>query len=92
MRDLHELKIWLKYADAVFRGEKTFEFRRGNRPYKVGDHIRFKVFDPETKEFKDHPINDKLYEITYLLTESDVFAITGQTKLYVVFSIKEVEP
>lgn len=33
----HTLKICKKYADAVMSGAKTFEIRKNDRGYKVGD-------------------------------------------------------
>lgn len=33
----HRLKIQEQYADAVLNGTKTFEIRKNDRGYKVGD-------------------------------------------------------
>lgn len=33
----HRLKIFVKYADAIMSGAKTFEIRKNDRGYKVGD-------------------------------------------------------
>lgn len=43
----HRLKIQEQYADAVLNGTKTFEIRKNDRGYKVGDEI---VFDVVTNE------------------------------------------
>lgn len=47
----HELKTWpAPFADIV-RGAKTFEFRRIDRPYSVGDHLLLREYDPEREQY-----------------------------------------
>ena len=43
----HRLKVFVKYADAIMNGTKTFEIRKNDRGYEVGDKI---VFDVVTNE------------------------------------------
>lgn len=56
----HRLKVFIKYADAIMDGTKTFEVRKNDRGYKVGDKI---VFDVVTNEgyavgaAARHPLN-----------------------------------
>ena len=79
---IHELKIYKSFADAIISGDKTFEGRNNDRGFQKGDKVRFKVEDlPEKRE--DHPISEKLYEITYVLNS------WGINEGFVVFSIKE---
>lgn len=33
----HRLKVFIKYADAIMNGTKTFEIRKNDRGYEVGD-------------------------------------------------------
>lgn len=35
----HELKILKPYYEAVKAGDKTFELRKDDRPYKIGDTL-----------------------------------------------------
>ena len=37
---IHELKILPKYYEAVLMGNKTFELRKDDRDYRVGDTVR----------------------------------------------------
>ncbi|GEM_PF-823375 len=46
----HRLKVFVKYADAIMNGTKTFEIRKNDRGYEVGDKI---VFDVVTNEGYD---------------------------------------
>lgn len=63
---LHVLKIKNEYLVEIFCGRKTFELRRDDRDYKVGDLIHFVDIngdEVDTKEFN----KGNLYEITYIL-------------------------
>lgn len=66
----HRLKIQEQYADAVLNGTKTFEIRKNDRGYEVGDKI---VFDVVTNEgyavgaAARHPLNGAAYRIDYIL-------------------------
>lgn len=44
---LHELKILPQYYDAVVNGIKTFEIRKNDRNYSVGDTIKLREFDKD---------------------------------------------
>lgn len=56
----HRLKVLIKYADAIMNGTKTFEVRKNDRNFKVGDKI---VSDVVTNEgfavgaAARHPLN-----------------------------------
>lgn len=62
----HELKLDIGFCDLVYTGVKTFEVRRNDRDYKIGDLVKFNpvgvLFQPV-----EHPIKDKVYKITYIL-------------------------
>jgi hypothetical protein len=47
----HCLKTWPEFWDAVARGEKTFEVRRGDRGFKVGDTLVLEKWDSETGHY-----------------------------------------
>ncbi|BDR73357.1 hypothetical protein K144316041_23680 [Clostridium tetani] len=42
----HELKIWPEYFKAVKNGTKTFELRKNDRDFKVGDILVLKEWKP----------------------------------------------
>ena len=37
---MHEIKIYPSYYRAIYSGEKTFELRKNDRDYEVGDILR----------------------------------------------------
>jgi hypothetical protein len=41
----HELKIWPPYFEAVASGAKTFEIRKDDRGFKVGDVLVLRELD-----------------------------------------------
>ena len=83
----HEIKILEDFADSVLSGDKPFEVRKNDRGYQRGDIVKFKVIT-EGKAFvflrDDHPLNDKEYMITYVLSG------WGIQEGYVVFGIEPV--
>jgi ASC-1-like (ASCH) protein len=80
----HILKIEQQFADVITSGDKTFEIRKNDRAYQKGDKVKFQVIDLETKALRSHCIHNKLFEITYVLSN------WGIESGYVVFGIKEV--
>lgn len=70
-RTVHELKLSLNFCDAVYAGIKTFELRKNDRGFQTGDLIRFTPVKFDESElaarFPEHPVQKKLYEITYIL-------------------------
>lgn len=42
----HELKIWPSYFDAVASGIKTFEWRKNDRDFAVGDQLVLREWNP----------------------------------------------
>lgn len=80
----HKIKLLLNFCDDVLSGDKTFEIRENDRGYQKGDRVVFEPYSP-SDPFVKHPISDKVYEITYVLSG------WGLKNGYVVFGIKEVE-
>jgi hypothetical protein len=48
---IHEVKILPKYFEEVQSGAKTFEYRKDDRGYKVGDIIRLMEYQPESGNY-----------------------------------------
>lgn len=74
---IHGLKIHPEYYQEVLLGRKTFEIRKNDRNYQVGDMVRLCEYDPNKKEYTGR----KLYkEITYITDYA-------QKENYVVFGL-----
>lgn len=80
----HEIKLDISFCDSVYQGLKTFEVRNNDRGYQKGDLIKF-IPVGTSSVLLEHPIKDKIYEITYVLSG------WGIKEGYCVFAIKESE-
>lgn len=74
----HDLKLQSQYFKDVVSGKKTFEIRKNDRSYKVGDLITFHEVD-ENGQYVGHV--SKEYQITYITDYA-------QQDHYIVMSIK----
>lgn len=59
---IHELKIFPEYFNKVISGEKTFEIRKNDRNFLVGDYIALNEFTRES----GYTGRSALYCITYV--------------------------
>ena len=85
MSKKHELKILIPFADAISRGEKTFEVRKNDRNFEVGDIVEFTALNTETLNPEAHPINGRQYKVGYVLRFEDFPA--GLQEGFAVFTI-----
>lgn len=73
----HELKTWPEYFQAVWNDEKTFEVRKNDRDYKVGDKLVLREYDPTN----GYTGSGLVVHVTYILADStfvnDGFVVMG---------------
>lgn len=50
---IHELKTWPEYYKEIVAGRKTFEVRKNDREYKVGDILHLREWEPGNLEPKE---------------------------------------
>ena len=81
---LHELKIKEDYFYAIVRGEKTFELRKNDRDYQVGDLIHF--IKTDGLEYSSG-YSKYVYKITYILKDVPEY---GLDKNYCILGIKKI--
>lgn len=48
---IHELKCWTECFKAIYTCQKTFEVRKNDRNFQVGDTLRLQEYSPETQEY-----------------------------------------
>jgi len=82
MSKTHQLKIWPEYFNAILKKEKTFEIRKNDRNFQVGDILKLREYDPRTELYTGSWICVK---VTYILTKQNPFIDLGEM---VVMSIK----
>lgn len=61
---MHILKTWPAFWSALAAGTKTFEVRRNDRDFKVGDTLMLKEYDYELSAFTGREIARK---VTYVM-------------------------
>ena len=86
---LHELKIKQEYLEQVDLGKKTFELRKNDRDYQVGDLIKFIcIKDEPSKDELCHSIDfGALYQITYVLKDCPQYGLNND---YCILAIKKL--
>ena len=62
--NIHCLKIWPEFFKAVVAGDKTFEIRKNDRRFRVGDVLVLEEFDPKKCDYTGEKSRAK---ITYVL-------------------------
>lgn len=62
--NVHELKCWPELFEPLSEGIKTFEVRKDDRGYEVGDALILKEWDPEKKEYTGDGV---LARVNYIL-------------------------
>lgn len=85
----HTLKVLIKYADAIVNDTKTFEIRKNDRNFKVGDKIVFDVVTNEgyaVRAAARHTLNGAVYRIDYILDDFE-----GLAQKYVALAISKEE-
>lgn len=81
----HELKLHPRYFNRVADGTKTFEIRKNDRDFQVGDRLLLKEFDPD-KGWPDYGSYGTIVaKITYMTT-------AYQQEGYCVLGIRVVLP
>lgn len=69
MTQEHELKCHPKYLGRISEGTKTFEIRKNDRDYQVGDTLILRAYD-EKLGWPDHGVYDTVVaKVVYFTTE-----------------------
>lgn len=61
---LHSLKTWTEYFEAVVDGRKTFEIRKNDRDFHVGDTLVLRDWDRNEGEYTGRKIEVEVMYIT----------------------------
>jgi hypothetical protein len=69
---VHELKTWPEYFQEVENGNKTFELRKNDRDYKVGNILILREWCPKNAEYSGRIIKRG---IKYVLKDAEAFGL-----------------
>lgn len=77
----HELKTWpIPFWDVV-SGAKTFEVRKNDRDFKVGDYLVLKEYDPDTQKYTGDRVVVQI-DYSIILPEPEGFIGMGIIKVW----------
>lgn len=62
---LHDVKIWPDFYARAETGDKTFELRKNDRDYRVGDIVRLHEWKPEDQEYTGRVLVRRITYITH---------------------------
>lgn len=77
----HYLKTWPEYFIEVWMGNKSFEFRKDDRDFQIGDTLVLQEYDPKKGEHTGQHVKVK---VTYILRDFE-----GIAPGYCIMSIKQ---
>jgi hypothetical protein len=80
----HALKTWKQYYKSQSDGDKLFELRKDDRPYKVGDTFLSQEWDQDKSEYTG---DETEYNITYVLRDAEFFGLKSG---YCILQLKEI--
>jgi len=83
--NIHELKTWPQYFQAIMEGAKTFEVRKNDRAFAVGDTLHLREWNPHTGQYTER---STLVQVLYIMP-GDI-ALGGIREGYCVMSIAPV--
>ena len=78
----HELRTWPPYWEHIYDGIKTFEFRKDDRNFQVGDLVYLREWDPRREVYTGRLITKR---IGYLVHGGKF----GIPKGYCIFSLED---
>lgn len=88
MIQIHDLKTWPEYFGALADMTKTFELRKNDRNFQVGDVINCREWEPGKKEYTGQVLR---YKISYILPLYR-FIPCDESKEFVILGIQELNP
>ena len=77
----HSLKIEKRFIPRILSGQKTFEIRKNDRDYQVGDILRLYEFNPEHKIQWSYEgrVHNLTVEVVYMssFAQQDGYVVLG---------------
>lgn len=84
----HHLKIWPRFFDVVQKGEKSFEVRKNDRAFAVGDTLVLEEWDPAALPTPKYTGRSTEKVVIYMLLGADMNGLWGVHPDFVVMAIR----
>ena len=66
---IHYLKTWVRWWDDIEKGNKSFDVRRNDRNFQVGDVLKLQKYDPANSSYLGPTVTR---HVRYVLELSEV--------------------
>jgi hypothetical protein len=83
---IHELKCWPEYFAQIVNDTKTFEIRKDDRGFQVGDFLRLREWEPEVEQYSGRECTR---QIVYIMGHSAIGPLLASG--YVCMSLRRHE-
>lgn len=57
---VHTLKSWPEFFEPVFKGEKTYELRRNDRDFHVGEDLLLQEYEPKSNTYTGREVRAEI--------------------------------
>lgn len=86
---IHDLKIWPDFFERVDSGEKTFDLRKDDRGFAVGDILRLREWAPAGHFYTGREINKQIGYILKHSRDAGCAATFGLREGYVILAFTQ---
>lgn len=83
----HDLKTWPSFFADIMSGAKTFELRRDDRGFAVGDILHLREWDPKTEHYSGQSTYVKVAHLLHHDPVAGCAATFGLRDGFVIMSI-----
>ena len=88
MSTTHELKSWPDYFEPIFNGNKTFDIRKNDRAFKVGDYVLLREWNDQTSGYTGREIRKRISYILHGVGPGAILPMIGLLRGYVILSLQ----
>lgn len=87
---VHDLKTWPEFYADLLSGAKTFELRKNDRGFEVGDELRLHEWDPLTEQYTGRRTTRKVIYLLEHRPGAGCAATYGLREDYVILAIERL--
>ena len=89
MSSNHDLRSWPEYFAPILSGEKSFDLRKHDRKFEVGDRIRFQEYEPDTNTYSGRECwRDIVYIFEGIGHQGAIEPLKGLVRGYCILGLK----
>jgi len=87
----HDLKSWPEFFQPIMSGEKTFDVRRDDRHFNVGDVLRIREWDDRRGIYTGRQVTKRVTYVMQGVGVGGIEPLQGVHHRYVVMSLADLE-